>query len=217
MRLSALVRLALIYELAARVHIHIHHAFHGPPFGYAGIAAAAAASWIGVPGPGEPVLITAAVFASRHKLDITSVVLTAWAGATAGGVAGWLVGMKAGRKVLTAPGPLRRARQNAVAWGDRVFRRLAVIAVLLTPSWVAGIHHVRSAIYLPTNAVGAAAWAAGIGVGAFYLGPPILDLVQDAGAVAVSVFAVLALVVIGEEIWRRRRARRRIQARESAG
>lgn len=211
MRLRVLLGLMASYGLVARVPLH-HHAFHGSPIGYVGVAAAAAASWIGLPGPGESALVLAAVFASKHRLDITSVVLTAWVAATAGGVGGWLIGMKAGRAVLSAPGPLHHMRLNALAWGDRVFNRVAVVAVLLTPSWVAGFHRVRPAIYLPTNAAGAAMWAAGIGVGAYFLGPPILDLVQDAGTVAVIVVGALLVVVAGWEIWRHRRRRRRLRA-----
>ena len=86
----------------------LHHRFHGPPIDYAGLAAAAAASWIGVPGPGEPVLIAAGVLAARHKLDIGAVLAVAWLAATLGGIGGWLIGMKAGRGMLTTRGPLHR-------------------------------------------------------------------------------------------------------------
>ncbi len=190
-----------MYAVAIRLH-------HVPPsIDYVGLAAASAASWLGVPGPGEPVLIAAGVFAARHKLDLGSVLLTAWAGATAGGVAGWLIGMKAGRAVVTAPGPLRRLRLSAVARGDEVFDRLAVIAILLTPSWIAGIHHVRAVLYLPTNAVGAAMWAAGIGVGAYFVGPTVIDLVEDVGLATAIAVVVLVLAGVGAEVLRRRRAR----------
>src|ERR1700730_8400404 len=77
------VRIGLIYVLALRLHIHIHHAFHGSPICSAGAAAAAAASWIGLPGPGAPVWIAAGVFAAKHQLDLASVLFTAWVGATA--------------------------------------------------------------------------------------------------------------------------------------
>jgi membrane protein DedA with SNARE-associated domain len=194
--------------LLCAVAIRFHHA--GPSIDYVGLAAAAAASWVGVPGPGESVLIAAGIFAARHKLELGPVLLTAWAGATIGGVAGWLIGMKAGRAVLIAPGPLRRLRLGAVSRGDQVFKRYAVVAVLLTPSWVAGIHHVRPVIYLPTNTFAAALWAGGIGVGAYYIGPTIVDLVTDVGLVTTAAVVVLvALVVGGEIVWRRRsRARR---------
>ncbi len=50
-----------------------------------------------MPGPGEPVLIAAGVLASKHKLDLATVLVVAWVAATAGGILGWAVGLKAGR------------------------------------------------------------------------------------------------------------------------
>jgi membrane-associated protein len=149
------------------------------------------------------------VVAARHKLDISSVLLIAWAGAAVGGVVGWVVGLKAGRALITAPGPLRRLRLNAVARGEDVFRRYPVIAIVLTPSWIAGIHRVGAAIYLPVNAIGAALWAVGIGVGAYLLGPTVIDLVDDLGLVTGVALGALLLLVAWTEIRRRvRRARR---------
>lgn len=187
------------------VKLRLHHT--GPSFDYATLAAAAAASWIGVPGPGEPVLIAAGVLAARHKLDLGSVVLIAWLAATAGGIAGWLIGMKAGRAVLSAPGPLRGLRQGALARGDHVFRRFAVLAIMLAPSWVSGIHHVRTALYLPMNALGAMIWAVGIGVGAYLIGPTVIDFVQDFGVAATVAIVLLVAGGITVEIVRRRRRR----------
>jgi membrane protein DedA with SNARE-associated domain len=205
-RLTLPVRLLPFYGLA--LHLHLHHEFHGPSIDYWGLAAASAASWLGIPGPGEPVLIAAGVIAAKHNLSLGSVLLTAWAGATVGGVAGWLIGIKAGRAVVTAPGPLHGMRLKVVRTGDEVFRRFPVFAIFLTPSWVAGIHRVRPAIYLPTNAAAAAVWAVGIGVGAYYLGPPVIDLVEDLGWVSVIALAVLVAVVAAGLLRRRRRARR---------
>jgi membrane protein DedA with SNARE-associated domain len=205
-RLAAAIKGALILVLA----FHIRHRFHGPPIDYLGLAAAAAASWVGIPGPGEPLLIAAGVFAARHKLDIGSVLVVAWAAATAGGVAGWLIGMRAGRVVLTTRGPFHGARRRALARGEEVFGRWPVIAILLTPSWIAGIHGVRAGIYLPTNAAGAAMWALAIGLGAYWIGPSIVDFASDLGWL--TVIGLVALVVVGavlELSRRRRRAKRR--------
>jgi membrane protein DedA with SNARE-associated domain len=188
----------------AHVHSQIRHSLHGQPFDYAGLALAAFASWVGVPGPGEPVLIAAGVLAAQHKLDIATVLLVAWFAATAGGIAGWMIGIKAGRGFVVAPGPLRQARINAVGRGEMVFARFAVIAIVLTPSWVAGIHRVGAAVYLPTNAVAAALWAVGIGLGAYFVGPAVVDFVKDLGlvsAVGIGLFIVAGIVI---EVRRRR-------------
>lgn len=185
------------------IHIHLHHQFHGPPFDYAGLAVAAAASWIGVPGPGEPVLIAAGVLAAKHQLDIASVVFVAWVAATAGGATGWLIGRGAGRAFLTAPGPLRAARVRAVERGEQVFERYPVIAIVLTPSWVAGINRVRAAVYHPTNAVSAALWAAGLGFGAYLVGPTIVEFADDLGLVTGIIVGVMIASAVLLELRRR--------------
>ncbi len=197
------MRLILILGLA------LHHRFHGAPIDYFGLAAAAAASWIGVPGPGEPVLIAAGVLAARHKLDIGAVLAVAWLAATLGGIGGWLIGMKAGRGMLITRGPLHKARLRALERGEEVFGRWPVAAILLTPSWVAGIHRVRAGVYLPTNAVGAALWAVGIGLGAYLIGPSVIDFVNDVGLVTGAALVVLVAVGVWLEFARRRRRARR--------
>src|SRR3954454_16615704 len=159
----------------------IHHHVHGAPIGYAAIALAAAISWFGVPGPGEAALIAAGVFAADHRLDIGLVIALAAMGATAGGVAGWLIGMKASRPVLTGPGPLRRRRRVLIARGERFFERHGPIGVLLAPSWAAGVHNMRASRFLPLNAVAAVGSAMVYGGAAFFFGPDIAGTLGDFG------------------------------------
>jgi len=190
--------------------LHIfHHEVSRAQIDYFALALGAFASWAGIPGPGEPLLIAAAIIAARHKLDITPVLIWAWVGATAGGIVGWWVGRVAGRSVMTAPGPLRQLRLNAVARGEEVFQRLTVIAILLAPSWVAGIHRAGTVIYLTTNALSAVAWAVGIGLGAYYVGPAVIDVLDDVGTATAIGLVVLVVLAIGFELRRRRRHRRK--------
>jgi membrane protein DedA with SNARE-associated domain len=199
--------------LLATLHVHFHFLHHlkGATIDYVGLAVAACVSWIiGIIGPGEPVLVAAGVFAAKHKLDISPVVFWAWIGAMVGGVIGWVVGMLAGRKVLTAPGPLLQLRQNSVAKGEALFHRREAIAILLTPSWVAGINRSRAVLYLPINAVSALVlWTIPLAIGAYFAGPPILEFFDDIGVVlTVGLVAIAVLIVGGELIRRRRRAAR---------
>ena len=203
--------------LVLGIHVHLFHHVHGPTFDYLGIGLASFASWVGVPGPGEALLLAAGVFAAKHKLDITPVVAVAFVGATLGGISGWLVGLVAGRSVLTAPGPLRSIRLDAVARGADAFKRVEVVAILLTPSWVAGIFHARAGIYNLINAASAVAWAVGIGVGGYYIGPPVLDVVNDMGTVGLVLAIVIVVVGVTTALVRRQRgAVRRTAKRERA-
>ena len=203
MRLGGAVRASIILGLATSVHRH----HHGPPVDYLGLALAAGASWAGVPGPGEPVLIAAAVYAARNRLDIVEVLVVAFVAAALGGIVGWLIGRIGGRTLVTAPGPLLRARMAAVARGDDVFERHPVIAILLTPAWVAGIHRPRTDVYMILNLVGSAVWAAGIGLAAYWIGPSVIDFVGDVGLATTLLLGALIASVVAAEIVRRRRRR----------
>jgi membrane-associated protein len=189
------------------VAARLHHHFRGPKGDYIGLGLAAAGSWAGLPGPGEAALITGGFLAAHGKLDILSAVAVAWLGAMAGGVLGWFVGLKFGRRVVTARGPLRRARLHALERGERFYDRFGTAAVFFTPSWVAGIHGMRASRFVPANAIAAAIWSAGIGFGAYFAGPPIIDLVEDLGVVSAILVGLLVASAIAGLLLRRRRQR----------
>jgi membrane protein DedA with SNARE-associated domain len=191
--------------LVFALHFFHHHVASAAQIDYFALALGAFASWVGLPGPGEPLLIAAAIVAAKHKLDITPVLIWAFVGAATGGFVGWWVGLVAGRTVMTAPGPLRRLRLRAVERGEEVFERLTVVAILLAPSWVAGIHRVGWVIYNVTNVVSAAVWAVGIGLASYYIGPPVLDVIEDIGWFAAVGLVVLVLIGVAFEVRRRRR------------
>jgi membrane protein DedA with SNARE-associated domain len=197
--------LAPALSLAAGV---LHHHLQGSPVDYVGVALAAAASWFGVPGPGEPVLIAAGIYAADGRLDLGQLLVVAWLAATVGGVAGWLLGRKGGRALWAAPGPLRRLRAGALVRGERFFERYGLLAIYLAPSWVAGIHGVRAGRFLPANALSAVLWTLLVGLGAYLVGPSIKDVVSDVGLAGVALLAVLVVLFAVGERWRRRRGRR---------
>jgi membrane protein DedA with SNARE-associated domain len=182
-----------------------HHA-HDSSADYVGVFLAAGASWVALPGPGEAALIAAGISAAHGRLDLAGVLAVAWAGACVGGTVGWIVGLKGGRGVLTAPGPLHQLRLALIARGDRFYARYGPIAVLFTPSWIAGIHAMRTSRFLPANAISALAWALSIGLGAYFVGPSITDIVADAGTAGGIVIGVLFALAVVLVI--RRRSRR---------
>lgn len=200
-----LVAPALVVALGT---LHVHRHLHGTPVDFVGVALAAAVSWIGVPGPGEPVLIAGGIWAAKGRIDIAQLLIVAWAAATAGGVAGWLLGRKGGRALWTAPGPLQRKRIRSLAKGERFFERYGLLAIYLAPSWVAGIHEVRASRYLPANAASALIWTLLVGLGAYLVGPPIEDVISDVGLVGLILLGVLVVLFVFGERWRRRRAPR---------
>jgi membrane protein DedA with SNARE-associated domain len=170
---------------------------------YLGVFLAATLSWATLPGPGEAALIAAGISAAHGRLDLASVLAVAWAGATVGGTVGWLAGLKGGRGLLTAPGPLHQVRLGMIASGDRFYERYGPLAVLFTPSWIAGIHHMRTARFLPANAVSALTWALGVGLGADLVGPSITDILADLGLAGGALLGALLLLALGLVLRRR--------------
>lgn len=208
----------LLLALATVLVGHHHHHHHLQSVGMVGLALGAFASWVGVPGPGEPLLIAAAVLAARGKLALDVVLITAFLAATLGGIVGWLAGIKGGRALMARPGPLLRLRLRALERGEEVFQRAPALSVLLAPSFVCGIHHVRAALYLPLNAASAVLWTLGIGLGAYFVGPPVVDLVDDAGTALLIGFVLLVVVGVLIGVFARRRSRKaRAEARARSG
>jgi membrane protein DedA with SNARE-associated domain len=193
--------------MLAVLHLHIHLHPRGPGIDYVGVLIGAGASWAGLPGPGEALLIAAGIAAAQRHLDLASVIVVAWLGATAGGMLGWIVGLRAGRGVLSAPGPLYGIRLSLIASGDRFFARYGVVAVLFTPSWVAGILRMRASLYVPVNAISAVVWAVAIGLGAYLVGPSITDVAADEGLlvwlVVGALVAAFAIVLLRKRLRRR--------------
>jgi membrane protein DedA with SNARE-associated domain len=133
------------------------------------------------------------------------VLVVGWLAAAGGATVGWLLGLGAGRRVLTARGPVRRFRLRALDHGDRIFGRHPVLGILLAPSPLAGIHRVGPVTFLVTTFVSAAVWAIGIGVGAYFAGPPIVEAVSDEGTAALIALIVLVAGSVAAETVRRRR------------
>ncbi len=187
--------------LAVLAALHPHTRASGVD--YLGVFVAATVSWVALPGPGEAALIAAGISAAHGHLDLASVLAVAWAGACLGGTTGWIIGVKAGRELLMAPGPLHHVRLALVARGDRFYRRYGPVAVLFTPSWIAGIHNMRWSRFLPANAISALTWALAVGLGAYLVGPSITDVVADAGLAGGLLLAALFVLAVALVVRRR--------------
>jgi membrane protein DedA with SNARE-associated domain len=188
---------------AVGVGRHLHHRFAGPHADYVGLALAAFVSWVGITGPGEAALIAAGIAAAHAHIDVVGMIIAAWVGATIGGTAGWLVGLKGGRALITKPGPLYRLRLRLLRHGDAVYARRGWLAVYLAPSWMAGIAGMPARRFLPANAVAGLAWALAIGLAAYVAGPSIAEAASDLGVVGLAALVVLiALSTAGRRLLR---------------
>jgi membrane-associated protein len=163
---------------------------------------------MGIPVPGETALLTAGIVASRGHLDITVVIAVAAAAAITGDNVGFAIGRRFGRRLLLAPGPLERHRRRVLEVGEPFFQRHGPKAVFLgrwvaglriTSAWLAGANRMSWPTFLFWNALGGIAWAASIGLLAYYLGrgaERIVHTVGIGGAVVVGISALAVLLVL---------------------
>jgi membrane-associated protein len=169
----------------------------------------------GVPIPGETALITAGVLASRGKLQIEWVIVTAAAAAIIGDNIGYLIGRKGGRWLLERPGRFHRQRLEVIKTGEPFFERHGPKAVFfgrfllglrVWASWLAGATRMHWRTFVAWNALGGITWATGIGLLAYFLGNSAGNAIETFGIyglVAVLVAIVSAFVL-------HRRARRHV-------
>jgi membrane protein DedA with SNARE-associated domain len=176
------------------IHIHPHLRPQGPPLDYVALFLFAILSGIGINGFGEVALLGAGVYVANHNLPIEPVLSIAWLGAMFGGIIGWIIGWQAGRRLLTTPGPIHRFRTKMLEHSESVYYLHPSLAIILTPSWAAGIEKVRWGLYFPLNALSALIWALPLGLGAYFLGSHITtDLSNEIGWVVAAVVVLFVL------------------------
>jgi membrane-associated protein len=177
----------------------------------------------GVPAPGETALITAAVLASEHKLQIWLVLVIGISSAIIGDSIGYELGRHLGRDVLTARGPLRKERVRAVEVSERFFSRHGsktvffarwITGVRSAAAWLAGIDEMPYPTFLAFNAAGAITWGLSYGLVGYFGGQAAADAIKTAGTYALIAIGALVVLLLGAWWWRRRR---RAAAERTAG
>ena len=99
---------------------------------------AVAASWAGVPAIGTAALGAAAVAASQRRLDLTAVIVVAVIAGEAGGLGGYAIGRRWGRRLLERPGRHQARREKVMDRGESLYARWGALAVFVTPAIVSG-------------------------------------------------------------------------------
>jgi membrane protein DedA with SNARE-associated domain len=160
---------------------------------------------LGIPLPGEIALVSAALLASRHALDINPVLVAAAAtvGAIIGDSIGYSIGHRYGMGLFErlgrrfprhfGPGHVALARRFFTRWGVwAVFfgRFIALLRIFAGP--LAGALKMPYPQFLAANATGAVFWAGGTTAVVYYLG-----LAAEKWMSRFSWVALILAVVIG--------------------
>ncbi|MFN2582912.1 MAG: DedA family protein, partial [Candidatus Dormibacteria bacterium] len=158
---------------------------------------------LGVPFPGETMLITAAAFAgATHQLSIAGVIIAAIIGAILGDNIGFGIGWFGGYPLLRRFGRYIRIDEPKLKVGRYLFMRHGgkvvffgrFVSILRTyAAFLAGVNHMHWARFLVANAAGGVVWAVLYGVAAYTLGEQI-DRLSRPLEIAFGIFGGIAIV-----------------------
>jgi len=176
-------------------------------YGYAVVVLIIGLESLGLPLPGETILITAAIYAGRsHNLNIWLVVGAAALGAIVGNTIGFWIGREGGYRFLLRYGSHLHLTEGRLKLGQFLFRRHGGAIIFFSRfipvlrafgALLAGANRMRWRSFFLFNIAGATVWAMLFGGGAYFLGSEIHLFTRYAGigaaCAAIVLFAVIAI------------------------
>jgi membrane protein DedA with SNARE-associated domain len=131
---------------------------------------AVAASWAGVPVIGTAGLGAAAVAASQQKLQLAAVIVVAVVAGEVGGLGGYAIGRRWGRRLLERPGRHHEGREKMMQRGERLYARWGWLAVFFTPAIVSGTANMPPYRFALWNLLDSLGWSVSVAASAYGLG-----------------------------------------------
>jgi membrane protein DedA with SNARE-associated domain len=175
--------------------------------GYWVVATVVALESMGIPLPGETMLVTAAIYAgTTHRLNIGLVIAAAAAGAIVGDNLGYWIGRVFGYRLLLRYGPLLRISTPRIKLGQYLFYRHGgtlvffgrFIAILRAIAAVlAGTNCMPWWRFLFFNAIGGIVWATAYGMAAYAAGEYIVRLKGQVAFIGLVLAVVAAVAAFG--------------------
>ncbi|MBV1707178.1 MAG: DedA family protein [Hyphomicrobiales bacterium] len=185
--------------------IHAHQIL--ARYGYVAIFMLVAAESLGLPLPGEIVLVSAAILAgTAHALNIVAIITIVSLAAFVGSTIGYEIGRHFGLRLLLKHGDKIGMNSSRIKLGQYMFQRYGGLIVFLGrfvallrafAALLAGINRFAWPQFMGWNAAGAIVWATFYGLGGYYFGKSIDKVTGPLG------IAALLLALIGFAlVWR---------------
>jgi len=172
-------------------------------YGYWAVLVFVAVESMGIPFPGETMLLAAAIYAgTTHRLEILLVIVAAAAGAILGDNVGYLAGREGGYRLLRRYGRYIRLDERKLKLGQYLFQQHGgkvvffgrFVAVLrIWAAFLAGTYRLSWRRFLVYNAAGGVVWATVFGLGGYLLGDNVHRLGGPLGVAG----AAGALIAVG--------------------
>jgi membrane protein DedA with SNARE-associated domain len=169
---------------------------------------------LGVPVPGETVLVAGALIAARGRLDPAVLSACACAGSVSASSLGYWVGRRWGHRLAGVPGVGRLFDERRIAVAERFFTRWGVLAIFLgrfvtllriVAGPLAGMHRMPWPRFALANTLGAAVWVGVVVAVVLLVGDRAVSLVTRSGYIGL---AAAVLLGVAAYLLHRRRVRR---------
>jgi membrane protein DedA with SNARE-associated domain len=174
---------------------HLRHLISA--YGYWSVAVIVALESMGLPLPGETVLIVAALYAAtHHDISIAGVIASAAAGAILGDNFGYWLGREFGYRLLLRYGSYIGLSHERIKLGQYLFLRQGAKVVFfgrfipilrILAGILAGMNRMPWRRFLLANAAGALLWSVALGASAYEFGRALLRVT---GPLAIGLFIV---------------------------
>ncbi|TMD45446.1 MAG: DedA family protein [Chloroflexi bacterium] len=176
-------------------------------YGYLAVFVFVGVESIGIPVPGETMLVTAAIYAgTTGRLSIFWVIVASSAGAIVGDNIGYGIGRTGGYRLVKRYGRYIRLEEDRLRLGQYLFDKHGskvvffgrfVSVLRIFAAFLAGVNRMHWRRFLIFNAAGGIVWSTIYGVAAFLLGKQLLQLSGRVDfALAVVGVAVIILVIV---------------------
>ncbi|MEA2633695.1 MAG: hypothetical protein QOJ33_560 [Chloroflexota bacterium] len=176
-------------------------------YGYLAVFIFVGVESIGVPVPGETMLVTAAIYAgTTGRLSIFWVIVASSAGAIVGDNIGYVIGRTGGYRLVKRYGRYIRLEENRLRLGQYLFDKHGskvvffgrfVSVLRIFAAFLAGVNRMHWRRFLIFNAAGGIVWSTIYGIAAFLLGKQLLQLSGwvDLALAIVGVAVIIAVIV----------------------
>jgi len=180
-------------------------------YGYFAVTALIGLESLGLPLPGETVLIAASAYAAaRHGLNIGGVVLAAIAGAILGSVVAFWLGRKFGGVLLSQYGRYVGITASRIKLSEYLFRchggKIIFFSRFVTvlrslAGLLGGVNRMEWRRFLLFNGLGAITWASFYGFGTFLFA---IEVKRLAAPVSIGLGIAAGIGIIAGLVWAKR-------------
>ncbi|WP_409562743.1 DedA family protein [Hyphomicrobium sp. B1] len=180
----------------------LHHLFQ--TYGVWTVALIVALESLGIPLPGEAVLILASVYAATHDGNIAMVIAAATIGAIVGDNIGYMIGREFGYRLVLKFGAYLGLTEGRIKLGQYLFQKYGGTVVFFgrffavlrfLAAFLAGVNQLAWPRFLVANALGALVWASIVGISAYTFGRSIHAVQGPAGIIGITIALVILFAI----------------------